>query len=455
MANRKGLNRQKQKMALNPGKTSGRCKVTSFIVITLSLECNSMCRRKKHSLFRWSTSWPERLVQIWMSCRKNEHMIFGMWTRIEFCEIFGKESRKFTLLKHLLRDICASGETDRRSSNNQTWERVAYPRWVNEVAPIMYGLDDLFFHKVPNRNIITSALTVSIALQYSSSPITPLSCCQSARPWSRDFFERTTKKPTRWLYPRWVKVVAPIQYGLEDLSCLPSDFGRYWPRRASARYLVPSERLGGFFTSFAKKETVWDVMKEFMFFTVFDFAANAEETIPVWQLDEVKSNKRDYSGSTKRQNERPLCYLRFVISIKCCQNQKYQKYKGRVVLRCDIEKVDSGAHAVFIEQGSSGSPMTAARVMDVIASLRDSAGEAADAVSAYTQVIMEDAARLLSIPKSECPEIWIRFSRHKWPNHGRTLKDLVVLLERNLDGHPLAGILWERQFAEVPLELGW
>ena len=41
------------------------------------------------------------------------------------------------------------------------------------------------------------------------------------------------------------------------------------------------------FTTFAEKETVWDVIKEPMFFIVFDFGANAEETIPAWQLDEV------------------------------------------------------------------------------------------------------------------------------------------------------------------------
>ena len=35
--------------------------------------------------------------------------------------------------------------------------------------------------------------------------------------------------------------------------------------------------------------------------------------------------------------------------------QKLQKYKGRVVLRGDIVKDDSKAHAVFTEQGSSAS----------------------------------------------------------------------------------------------------
>ena len=46
---------------------------------------------------------------------------------------------------------------------------------------------------------------------------------------------------------------------------------------------------------------------------------------------------------------------------------QFQKYKGRVVLRGDIVKDDSGACAVFTEQGSSASEMTTAKLMDVIA----------------------------------------------------------------------------------------
>ena len=56
-------------------------------------------------------------------------------------------------------------------------------------------------------------------------------------------------------------------------------------------------------------------------------------------------------------------------------------------------KDDSGAHAVFTELGSSASQMTAAKVMDVIDLLPDCDGQAADAVSAYTQVKMEDAQK--------------------------------------------------------------
>ena len=125
---------------------------------------------------------------------------------------------------------------------------------------------------------------------------------------------------------------------------------------------------------------------------------------------------------------------------------KHRKYKGRVVLRGDIVKDDSGSYAAFTEQGSSASQMTAAKVMDIISRLPGWAGQAADAVSAYTQVKIEDAPKLLKNPKSECPDIWIRLPRHKWP---------AVPLKRNLYGHPLAGLLWERQFEKALLEHDW
>ena len=90
---------------------------------------------------------------------------------------------------------------------------------------------------------------------------------------------------------------------------------------------------------------------------------------------------------------------------------KQQKYEGRVVLRGDFVKDDSGYDAVFTEQGSSASQMTAAKVMNIISRLPGCAEQAADAVSSYTHVKMEDAPKLLKIPKSECPDIWVRLPR--------------------------------------------
>ena len=69
----------------------------------------------------------------------------------------------------------------------------------------------------------------------------------------------------------------------------------------------------------------------------------------------------------------------------------------------------------FLTQGSSASQMIAASLMDVIARLPGCDGQAADAVSAYAQEKLDDAPRLLNIPKSECPDVGIRLPRHKWP----------------------------------------
>ena len=80
--------------------------------------------------------------------------------------------------------------------------------------------------------------------------------------------------------------------------------------------------------------------------------------------------------------------------------------------------------------------MTAVKIMDIISRLPGCDGQAADAVSAYTQVKMEDA-------------------RHKWPKSWSSMEDPVVPLERNLYGHPLAGLLWKRQFEKILLKHGW
>ena len=133
----------------------------------------------------------------------------------------------------------------------------------------------------------------------------------------------------------------------------------------------------------------------------------------------------------------------------------HQKYKGRVELRGDIVKDDSGSFAVYTEQGSSSSQMTAAKIMDIISRLPGCAGQAADAVSACTQVRMEDAHKLFKNSKMGMSRhLDSSTTGHKWPKSWSSMEDPVVPLERNLYGHPLAGLLWERQFEKILLQHG-
>ena len=94
-------------------------------------------------------------------------------------------------------------------------------------------------------------------------------------------------------------------------------------------------------------------------------------------------------------------------------------------------------------------------ILDLMQYLQNKVHQAADAVSAYAEVKIEDSAQLLKIPKSECPDIWIRLPRHKWPKSWSSMEDQVVPLERNLYGHPLAGLLCERQFEKILLKYDW
>ena len=134
---------------------------------------------------------------------------------------------------------------------------------------------------------------------------------------------------------------------------------------------------------------------------------------------------------------------------------KDQKYKGRVVLRGDIVKDDTGSYAVFTEQGSSSSQMTAAKVMDIISRLPVCAGQAVDAVSACTRSQRKMLKIFFQNFKIGMSRPWIRLPRHKRPKSWSSMEDPVVPLERNLYGHPLAGLLWERQFEKVLLKHGW
>ena len=103
---------------------------------------------------------------------------------------------------------------------------------------------------------------------------------------------------------------------------------------------------------------------------------------------------------------------------------KYQKYKGKDVLRGDTVKDDSEVCVVFTEQDSSASEVTAAKVMDVIARLPGCDGQAAHAVSGYTQVKMEDAPRLLK--NSQIRNVQVSgyvFHDTKWPKSWRGIQD--------------------------------
>ena len=106
------------------------------------------------------------------------------------------------------------------------------------------------------------------------------------------------------------------------------------------------------------------------------------EKISAWNLTKVKSKKRVIDEARTSGTTVHFASLMDICHLKNAELEaKHQKYKGRVVLRGDIVKDKSGSYAVFTEQGSSASQMTAAKIMDIISRLPGCDGQAADAVS--------------------------------------------------------------------------
>ena len=107
------------------------------------------------------------------------------------------------------------------------------------------------------------------------------------------------------------------------------------------------------------------------------------EKIPAWNLTKVRSEKEVIDEARTKSAKVHFASLMDICHLKNAElEEKHQKYSGRVAFRGDIVGGDSGSYAVFTEQGSSASQMTAAKVMDFLSRLLGCAGQADDAVSA-------------------------------------------------------------------------
>ena len=86
------------------------------------------------------------------------------------------------------------------------------------------------------------------------------------------------------------------------------------------------------------------------------------EKIPAWDLTKVRSKKEEIDEARTSGTTVHFASLMDICHLKNAELEtKHQRYKGRVVLRGDIVKDNSGSYAVFTEQGSSASQVTAAK----------------------------------------------------------------------------------------------
>ena len=162
---------------------------------------------------------------------------------------------------------------------------------------------------------------------------------------------------------------------------------------------------------------------------------------PCW--DESQPREREDVEREAREQGKTVHFgtIMDLIFLKHAELAKHlQKYKGRVVFRGEIVKDESGFMAVFSEQGTSASHLSAGKFLDALARMPGMAGQDADAVGAYCQVDLLKFALRTGV---KITETWVSLPLHQQPASWKKFRNPVCPMRRALYGHPQAGLFWE------------
>ena len=124
-------------------------------------------------------------------------------------------------------------------------------------------------------------------------------------------------------------------------------------------------------------------------------------------------------------------------------DKKFQKWKGRVVIKGDQMKDQAYQAAIFQELSSSASLMSASKMLDIIGHMPGMSLAQADAIQAYPQANLGGPPTWVVIPPERRPATW------------KNLHKPVVRLVRALYGHPLAGVYWEKHCRAALVKVGF
>ena len=154
------------------------------------------------------------------------------------------------------------------------------------------------------------------------------------------------------------------------------------------------------------------------------------EKISAWNLTKVRRKSEVIDEARTSGATVHFASLMDICHLKNAELEaKHQKYKGRVVLRGDIAKEDSGSCAVFTEHGSSASQMTGAEIMGIISRLPGCDGEAADAVSAYPRLKWKMHPNYRKFPNRSVQTCGFVYHDTNGRSHGPVWKTQLFLLK--------------------------
>ena len=141
--------------------------------------------------------------------------------------------------------------------------------------------------------------------------------------------------------------------------------------------------------------------------------------------DQSQEQKRGHQRGTERREDSSVCHASGHLPVKKNRSWNKDSKNTRDELYSELALWNTILALVQCVQSrvrQQASQMTAAKAVDGAARLSACAGQAADAVSAYTQVIMEDASALLNSPSRNVQILGHVYHGLCGPNLGPALK---------------------------------
>ena len=382
------------------------------VSITWNPESNCTCRKKNHFLFRWSTSTlPEQHIRHLMYCWEKTHwwsLERGWRKRIVWWEDWrgNKQPQDPTMYGQICGCICLMQQKRKQNKNGPS-------RNQNSIMPKDYVVSSSVNLRMKNSDTSSKMLVESWRFRCQQQCLV-------------EFNIKCTGKP-----------VAQLDNTRRNMLVLlrPTNLWGYAWKGLKTRTMKTASQEEAWIHWVA---TIWctSLFQCLKHWKIPDAKAAVEkeweklEKILAWQLAKVRNKKEVIEEARNKGRQRSLRVIDGSLSSRefgvGASISKVQKQSRTPWMTLWLMLQDHTQYSV--NNVSSASQMTAAKVMDTISKLPGCAGQAADAVSSYTQVKMEDAPTLLKIPKSECPDIWIRLPKHKWPKkHGPVWKTQLFL----------------------------
>ena len=373
-------------MTLKHETIFGQSKGTTFMVFTLNLEFSGTCPKKNHSQYHCDMwTWSGAQIRPWMYCWKAEKMFIGMLMAtgiyrnlgtglMQFTNGNWKISRRIYMVRRALTNSQATSRPDHLwpemwSGMSEAVQGREKQQWASEKPKLdnackSRGID--FIDPVDIEFKESNKCAEKVGIPKWNQP-----CLVRSRTTSASRHSRITgcmHRGSSWVYEKAFGRALPEDH--EDR--IAGNWFNSSGHHNLAHKFTPMPRAMKIPDAKAPVDKEWKKL----------------EQLSAWQVTKVKSRREVVKEAQKEQRTVHFATLIDISHLKKIRSWNTNSKNTKVVLCSEVTvwKTFLALIQYLQRRGSSTSQVTAATEMDAMVRPPDCAGQAADAVRAYTQV---------------------------------------------------------------------